>query len=144
MRPFNSLLLVFCLLFVYSIAAQNPLVNSPSLNNDGTQIAFWVLDLNSANPSEATGSAMLHSVNVLTGEVRRYCGFEATEHTPETPRIIWSPDSSHIAFAGNIPADDKGALLLAMSRETGIFTELSNGMFPVYGIPQLDAWGEVP
>ena len=115
--------------------------NDLSWSPDGTQIAFWVLDLNSANPSEATGSAMLHSVNVLTGEVRRYCGFEATEHTPETPRIIWSPDSSHIAFAGNIPADDKGALLLAMSLETGIFTELSNGMFPVYGIPQLNAWG---
>lgn len=115
--------------------------NDLSWSPDGTQIAFWVLDLTSANPSEATGSAMLHSVDVATGEVRRYCGFEATEHTPETPRIIWSPDSSHIAFAGNVPADDKGALLLAMSLETGVFTELSNGMFPVYGIPQLNAWG---
>lgn len=118
--------------------------NDLSWSPDGSHIAFWVIELNSASPTENTGEAVLHSVDVTTGEVRRYCGFSATEHTPETPRIIWSPDSSHIAFAGNIPGDEKGALLLAMDIETGVFTELSNGMFPVYGIPQLNAWGNTP
>lgn len=118
--------------------------NDLSWSPDGTKIAFWVIELNSDSAIENTSDATLHSVDVITGEVRRYCGFSATEHTPETPRIIWSPDSSHIAFAGNVAGDEKGALLLTMNIETGIFTELSNGMFPVYGIPQLNAWGNLP
>lgn len=115
-----------------------------SWSPDSHHIAFWVIELNGANPVENTEEAVLHILTTNTGEVRRYCGYTATEHTPETPRIIWSPDSSHIAFAGNIPGDEKGALLLAVNIESGVFTELSNGMFPVYGIPQLNAWGIVP
>lgn len=111
---------------------------------DNRYIAFWVTELNGANPAENTEEAVLHILSVDSGELRRYCGFTTREHTPETPRIIWSPDSSYIAFAGNIPGDEKGALLLAVNIETGVFTELSNGMFPVYGIPQLNAWGTVP
>ena len=115
-----------------------------SWSPDSRFIAFWVIELNGTNPAENTEPAMLHVLDTETGETRRYCGFSATEHTPETPRIIWSPDSSHVAFAGNIPGDEKGALLLAVNIETGVFTELSNGMFPVYGIPQLNAWGIAP
>lgn len=118
--------------------------NDLSWSPDATKIAFWVIELGGTNPAVDTGEAMLHVVDTTTGDIRRYCGFRATEHTPETPRIIWSPDSSHLAFAGNIPGDEKGALLLAVNIETGVFTELSNGMFPVYGIPQLNAWGTVP
>ena len=115
-----------------------------SWSPDSRHIAFWVIELNGTNPAENTEPAILHVFSIETGETRRYCGFSATEHTPETPRIIWSPDGSHVAFAGNIPGDEKGALLLALNIETGVFTELSNGMFPVYGIPQLNAWGIAP
>lgn len=115
-----------------------------SWSPDGTKLAFWVIELNSDSPTENTSDATLHSVDITTGEFRRYCGFTANEHTPETPRIIWSPDSSNIAFASNLAGDEKGALLLTLDIETGIFTELSNGMFPVYGIPQLNAWGNRP
>ena len=118
--------------------------NDLSWSPDSTQIAFWVIELTGANPAENTSDAVLHVLNTNTREVRRYCGFMTTEHTPETPRIIWSPDSSHLAFAGNVAGDNKGALLLALNIETGTFIELSNGMFPVYGIPQLNAWGTVP
>ncbi|MEM9951599.1 MAG: hypothetical protein AAF846_08375 [Chloroflexota bacterium] len=115
-----------------------------SWSPDSSQIAFWVIDLTGDNPAQDTGDAVLHVLDTNTQELRRYCGFTATEHTPETPRLIWSPDSSHVAFASNVSGDDKGALLLALNVETGIFTELSNGMFPVFGIPQLNAWGTVP
>lgn len=110
----------------------------------GSHIAFWVIELMSASPTDNTGDAVLHILDTNTLDVRRYCGFSATEHTPETPRLVWSPDGNYVAFAGNVAGDDKGALLLALNKETGIFTELSNGMFPVYGIPQLNGWGTVP
>jgi len=58
--------------------------------------------------------------------------------------LIWSPDGTHIAFGGNIPGDDKGYLLLALDTETGIFTELSNGIFPALGTSDVIAWGLPP
>ncbi|MGJ3240388.1 MAG: TolB family protein [Anaerolineae bacterium] len=115
-----------------------------SWSPDGQYLAFWVIPLTGTNPEADTDEAVLHVVALADGETRRYCHYSTREHTPETPRIIWSPDSTHLAFAGNIPGDDKGALLLAVDVTTGTFTELSNGMFPVYGIPQLNAWGTVP
>ncbi|MGB7338248.1 MAG: hypothetical protein WBC91_05085 [Phototrophicaceae bacterium] len=110
----------------------------------GTHIAFWVIELMGNSPTDNTGDAVLHILDINSLELRRYCGFAATEHTPETPRLVWSPDGSHVAFAGNVAGDDKGALLLALNKDTGIFTELSSGMFPVYGIPQINGWGTVP
>lgn len=115
-----------------------------SWSPDGRKLAFWVMELTGHDPSVNVGEAVLHTLNIETREISRYCGYRTTEHTPETPRIIWSPDGSHLAFAGNVPGDDKGALLIAVDVETGRFTELSDGMFPVYGIPQLVAWGNVP
>ena len=115
-----------------------------SWSPDNSRIAFWVLDMNSADPASISNQAVLHVLNVQSLEISRYCAFSAAEHTPETPRLIWSPDSSHVAFASNLPGDDKGALLLAVNVATGQFTELSNGMFPVFGIPQLSAWGYAP
>jgi hypothetical protein len=73
-----------------------------------------------------------------------YCGYSTTEHTPNPPRLIWSPDSTHLAFGGNVPADDKGYLLLALDTTTGIFTELSNGLFPALGTADPVAWGLRP
>lgn len=115
-----------------------------SWSPDNTRIAFWVLELTAADPSSSTNQAVLHMLDIQTRELVRYCAFAATEHTPETPRLIWSPDGTALAFAGNIPGDDKGALLLALNVASGEFTELSNGMFPVFGIPQLSAWGYAP
>lgn len=115
-----------------------------SWSPDSTRIAFWVIELLGTNPAGNTGEAVLHMLDIRTGEVQRYCSFSTSEHTPETPRIIWSPDGTHIAFAGNVPGDDKGSLLLAIDVESGLFTELNNGMYPVYGISQLVAWGHAP
>lgn len=115
-----------------------------SWSPDSTRLAFWVIELSGNDPAVDTGAAVLHMLDIRTGQMNRYCGYTTTEHTPETPRIVWSPDSTHIAFAGNVAGDDKGALLLAVDVADGTFTELSNGMFPVYGIPQLIAWGNVP
>jgi hypothetical protein len=115
-----------------------------SWSPDNTRIAFWVLELTGTDPATVSNNAVLHMLDTRTLEVVRYCAFTAAEHTPETPRLIWSPDSTSLAFAGNVLGDEKGALLLTVNVDTGEFTELSNGMFPVFGIPQLSAWGYAP
>jgi WD40 repeat protein len=118
--------------------------NELSWSPDSKHLAFWVIELLGANPESNTGNAVIHILNIETGEVRAYCGFSTTEHTPNPPRLIWSPDGTHIAFGGNIPGDDKGYLLLALDTETGIFTELSNGIFPALGSSDVIAWGLPP
>ena len=77
-------------------------------------------------------------------KLRSYCGYGTEEHTPNPPKLVWSPDSTHLAFAGNIPGDDKGYLLLAMDIETGNMTEFSDGVYPNYGAPDVIAWGRNP
>jgi len=115
-----------------------------SWSPDGNRLIFWVIELIGANPEANTGNAVLHMLNINTGEIVRYCGFATNEHTPNPPRLIWSPDGSHVAFAGNVPGDNKGALLLALDVQTGIFTELSNGIYPVLGQSDVFAWGNPP
>jgi WD40-like Beta Propeller Repeat len=115
-----------------------------SWSPDSTHIAFWVTELLGPNPEANTGSAFIHVLDVNTGEVRAYCGFSTTEHTPNPPRLIWSPDSTHIAFGGNVPGDDKGYLLLALDIESGVFTELSDGIYPQLGGADPIAWGLGP
>lgn len=108
---------------------------------DGTKVAFWVIELLGPNVEANTGQATIHILDVETATVSSYCGFATDEHTPNPPRLAWSPDSSHIAFGGNVPGDDKGYLLLALNVETGVFTELSDGIFPALGRPDIMAWG---
>ncbi|MBZ0298277.1 MAG: hypothetical protein K8J31_00965 [Anaerolineae bacterium] len=115
-----------------------------SWSPDSTQIAFWVIELLGPDYEGSTGNAILHVVNTTTGVLRAYCGFTTTEHTPDPPRLQWSPDGTHIAFGGNIPADDKGYLLLALDTASGIFTQLSDGIFPVIGAADVIAWGLPP
>jgi hypothetical protein len=43
-----------------------------------------------------------------------------------------------------VPGDDRGYLLLALNVETGIFTELSEGIYPTLGGPNPVAWGLAP
>jgi len=115
-----------------------------SWSPDSTRIAFWTIELIGADIATNTGNAIIHVLNVNTGELVSYCGFSTTEHTPNPPRLLWSPDSTHIAFAGNVPADDKGYLVLALDTATGIFTELSNGIYPALGQADVIAWGLQP
>jgi Tol biopolymer transport system component len=110
----------------------------------GGRIAFWVIELLGSNPEANTGNAVLHILDVNSGDVVRYCGFATTEHTPNPPRLVWSPDGTHIAFAGDVEGDNKGTLLLALNSETGIFTELSDGIYPAMGQPDVYAWGIAP
>jgi WD40 repeat protein len=106
-----------------------------SWSPDSTHIAFWVIEL--LGPD-------VHILDTTIGLLRAYCGFTTNEHTPDPPRLQWSPDGTHIAFGGNVPADDKGYLLLALDTESGIFTELSDGIFPAMGIADVIAWGLPP
>lgn len=115
-----------------------------SWSPDSNRIAFWVTPVVGSNPEANLGNATLHLYDRQTGQTSRYCNFATQEHTPNTPRIIWSPDSSHIAFAVEVPDDGKGALLLAMNVATGDLTELSNGVHPALGRPELVAWGNRP
>lgn len=115
-----------------------------SWSPDSSHIAFWVIPMSGANPEANLGNATLHIYNRQTGQTSRYCNFATQNHTPNPPRLIWSPDSSHIAFAVDVPDDGKGALLLAMNIATGDLTELSNGVHPALGRPDLVAWGNRP
>jgi Tol biopolymer transport system component len=118
--------------------------NRLSWSPDGNWLAFWVMELTGSDPATNSGQAVLHTLNVESGEIRRYCGFATDNHTPNPPRLVWSPDSSHVAFAGDVPNDNKGALLLALNIESGVFTELSNGVYPALGQPNVIAWGRAP
>lgn len=115
-----------------------------SWSPDSTRLAFWVTELLGPDPEADLGSAVLHVYDTTTNELRRYCGFTTTEHTPYTPRLIWSPDGTHIAFGGNLPDDNRGYLLLALNLETGVFTTLSEGIYPALGTADVIAWGAVP
>jgi WD40 repeat protein len=115
-----------------------------SWSPDSTRIAFWVIELLGPAYESDTGQARIHIVDVNSGTLRAYCGFSTSEHTPDPPRLQWAPDGTHLAFGGNIPADDKGYLLLSLDVETGVFTELSNGIFPAVGAADVVAWGLPP
>ncbi len=129
----------------YGAARINGLaVGELSWSPDGLQIAFWVTPLTSDDLLNESSAATLHVVDVATGETRSYCGFSTTAHTPNPPRLVWSPDSSHVAFGGGIENDDLGVLLLALNIESGIFTRLSDGIYPVFGSADVIAWGLLP
>lgn len=116
-------------------------VGELSWSPDNTRIAFWVSELTGSDPEVNVGNAVIHVLTVATGDIKTYCGYSTTEHTPNPPRLIWSPDSTHLAFGGNVPADERGYLLLALDIETGIFTELSEGIYPALGSAEVVAWG---
>ncbi len=119
-------------------------INELSWSPNGRYIAFWVMELLGPNPETDAGNAVIHILDTVSGEIRRYCGFATLDHTPNPPRLAWSPDSTHIAFGGDVDYDTKGYLLLALDIETGELTELSNGLYPAQGTPYIVAWGERP
>lgn len=112
-----------------------------SWSPDRTRIAFWVIELLGPDPEQNTGNAVIHILDVTTGITSVYCGYSTVEHTPNPPRLVWSPDGTHVAFGGNVPGDDKGYLLLVLDTSTGVFTELSAGIYPALGSPDVIAWG---
>jgi WD40 repeat protein len=118
--------------------------SSLSWSPDSRRIAYWVLPMNADDPAAVTGQAFLHVTDVSTHETVRYCGFSTSEHTPNPPTLVWSPDGTHLAFGGNVEGDGRGYLLLALNVETGQFTELSDGIFPALGQPDVLAWGHKP
>jgi WD40 repeat protein len=107
---------------------------------DSTRIAFWAAPMTTEDPTEA-GEAALYLYDLTTGETRSFCGFRTIEHTPNPPRLVWSPDGTQIALGGNIPGDDRGYLLMALDVESGVFTVLSEGIYPAFGAPDVVAWG---
>lgn len=115
-----------------------------SWSPDGSKIAFWLIALTGPDPEANTGTAVLHMLDINTREIVRYCTFSTTQHTPNPPELIWSPDSTTIAFAGDVPQDGKGALILAVNAATGVTTELSDGIYPAQGTPEVVAWGRRP
>jgi dipeptidyl aminopeptidase/acylaminoacyl peptidase len=111
---------------------------------DGLRLAFWVTPVTGDDAQDADSEATIHVVDIATGRTRSYCGFTTTQHTPNPPRLVWSPDSTHLAFGGDVVDDDIAALLLALNIETGHLTRLSDGLYPVFGAPDVIAWGLLP
>ena len=119
-------------------------VGDLSWSPDGTQIAFWVIEVLGSGVESNLGQARIHLVDVNTGQTRAYCGYATDEHTPTTPRVVWSPDGTHLAFGGNVPNDNKGYLLLVLNVASGQITEMSDGIYPTYGAPNVISWGLAP
>lgn len=119
-------------------------ISGLSWSPDGTKLAFWVMELFGTSMDHNLGQARIHILDVATRSIRSYCGYGTDEHTPNPPALVWSPDSTHLAFAGNIPGDDQGYLLLAMDVATGNLTQFSDGVFPNFGAPDVIAWGNRP
>lgn len=109
-----------------------------SWSPDGTRLALWILPL---VDDPETARATIHILDINTGAIYHYCGYATAQHTPNTPRLVWSPDGSHLAFSGEIPDSTRGYLLLTLDTISGIFTELSSGVFPALGRPDVIAWG---
>lgn len=115
-----------------------------SWSPDSSRVAFWVMPRGQDDPVNEAGEAMLHVLDVMSGEVRRYCGYSTPDHLPNPPRLVWSPDSTHVAFGGNLPDDIRGVILLALDVEAGVFIELSAGLYPALGSADVIAWGLRP
>jgi len=111
---------------------------------DGRKIAFWVTPLTGADPLTNTGEAMLHVLDVTTRNVTAYCGYSSEQTTPNPPHLAWSPDGHYIAFGGEIANNEAAYVLLALDTESGVYTELSSGIFPMFGAPNVVVWGLPP
>jgi hypothetical protein len=129
---------------VYGAVRINGHAPALSWSPDGTRLAFWVIELLGPDPENNTGHAMIHTLDTTTGEIVAYCGYTTTEHTPNPPRLVWSPDGTHIAFSSDGPDPTRGNLLLALDTGAGVFTELSSGVYPALGRAEVTAWGLSP
>lgn len=108
---------------------------------DHRKVAFWVMPLLGEDPLVDVGPAMIHVYDVETQIVTGYCGFTTTDHSPNPARLIWSPDSTHLAFGDNPENDTRGTLLLVLNIETGVYMEVSQHIYPALGRADVIAWG---
>jgi Tol biopolymer transport system component len=91
--------------------------------------------------------AQLHILDVETGDIRAYCDYATTRHTPNPPRLVWSPDGSKIVFGGEdtLRAGQFYTALIALDVESGEFFILSLDPVPaVNNNPDVIAWGHSP
>jgi WD40 repeat protein len=119
-------------------------VSSISWSPDSTRIAFWAAPLTDASQPEQAGYATLYLHDLVSGQTRSYCGYTTRDHSPNPPRIVWSPDGTYLAFAGDLENDTRGHILFALDTESGIFYEVSAGVFPAMGAANVLAWGLRP
>lgn len=119
-------------------------VGELSWSPDGTRIAFWVTTITGVDETVNLGRAVVHILDVQSGEIKAYCAYSTDEQTPNPSRLVWSPDGTYLAFAGAIPNDNSGYHLLALHVETGVLTSLSVGVVAALGSPDVIAWGRLP
>ncbi len=119
-------------------------VGELSWSPDGKRIAFWMTPITGADVTANLGQAVIHILDVGTGAVTAYCGYSTSNQTPNPPRLVWSPDGTTLAFGGDVPGDSSGYHLLAMDVSSGAITSLSVGIVPVFGSPDVVAWGRLP
>lgn len=119
-------------------------VGELSWSPDNTRIAFWVSEINGEDAQVNVSSATIHILDINTGEVKAYCGYTTPEQTPNPPRLVWSPDGTHLAFGGAVPNDARGYQLLVMDTTSGVISSLSIGIVAALGSPDIIAWGNLP
>ncbi len=124
------------------IGGQTP-VGGLSWSPDGQHLAFWVTPVAPDAEPDDLPEAALHVLDLSGGTLRRYCGVTTTQTQPNPPRLIWSPDSTHIAFGTDVEIDPRGVLLFALNVESGVFYELSAGIYPALGAGDVIAWGRL-
>ncbi len=123
------------------IGGQSP-THGLSWSPDGRKLAFWVTPYDGrGDPTPDDGEAAIHIYDVASGKLTRYCGLTTTEHTPNPPRLVWSPDARYLAFGADIPDDPRGHLLIALDVTSGAFIELSAGLSTALGTADVMAWG---
>lgn len=113
-----------------------------SWSPDGTQIAFWVIPLDGDPLDAPTQPAVIHVLDIESGTVTPLCGYQTANHTPNPPRLVWSPDSTALAFADD--TDGVRGVLVAVRIASGEFHALTSGVAAVNGPAALIAWGVKP
>ena len=115
-----------------------------SWSPDGTRIALWVTVLGDDPPEAPTRPAVLNVVDIAARASTAYCGYASPVTTPNPPRLRWSPDGAHVAFAGLTEDAGRGWVVMALDVNSGAFSELSEGAYPATGTAEVIAWGLPP
>jgi hypothetical protein len=115
---------------------------------DSTRIAFWVVapapPPEGSPPPDPAPQATIHIVSLSDGTTTAYCGFSTDTHTPNTPRLFWSPDGAYLAFAADVTDDMRAAFIAALDPASGAYILLTEGIYGAFGIPDIYAWGVKP
>lgn len=116
-----------------------------SWSPDSQKVAFWVMRRTGNQPEDIT-PAQLHILDVTTGETIAYCDYETTRHSPNPPRLIWSPDGEWIAFGGEdtIRGGISTALIALNVAEGGFYRLTMDIVAAMNNNPDVIAWGNRP